>query len=70
MAERRIEVGGEDGLRPEGVGYWAGILNTYYTIDPDRGMAVVFFSQLDPFDDAEAYELYRIYEDEIYRALR
>ncbi|MBC04307.1 MAG: hypothetical protein CMJ34_13555 [Phycisphaerae bacterium] len=64
-----IEVGGEDGLRPEGVGYWSGILNTYYTIDPERGVAVVFFSQMQPFDDVAAYELYRLHEDEVYRAI-
>ena len=65
-----IETGGDDGLRPEGVGYWSGILNTYYTIDSERGIAIVLFSQMQPFDDPQTYELYRIYEDEIYRAIR
>ena len=65
-----IEVGGEDGLRPEGVGYWSGIFNTYYTVDPANGLAIVFFSQMQPYDDAGAYELYRRYEDEVYRAIR
>ena len=65
-----LEVGAEDGLRPEGVGYWSGIFNTYYTIDNDRGVAVFAFSQLLPFDDPEVYEIYRTYEDEVYRALR
>ena len=65
-----IEVGGEDGSRPEGVGYWSGIFNTYYTIDNERGVAVFAFSQLLPFDDPEVYEIYRTYEDEVYRALR
>ena len=64
-----IEVGGDDGARPEGVGYWSGIHNTFYTIDSDRGFAVLFFSQLQPFDDREAYELYRMWEDGIYRAV-
>ena len=64
-----IEVGGEDGRRPEGVGYWSGLFNTYYTIDPARGLAVLSFSQLLPFDDVEAYELYRAYEDLVYQAV-
>ncbi len=64
-----IETGEADGLRPEGVGYWSGAHNTYYTIDPDRGVAVLFFSQMQPFDDVAAYELYRTWEDEIYRAV-
>lgn len=65
-----IEVGGEDGERPEGVGYWSGIFNTYYTVDPTRGVAIFSFTQVMPFDDAEAYELYRRYEDAVYTALR
>ena len=64
-----IEQGDADGLRPEGVGYWSGAHNTYFTIDPERGVAVIFFSQMQPFDDVAAYELYRIWEDEVYRAI-
>ena len=64
-----IEAGESDGFRPEGVGYWSGIHNTFYTIDSERGFAVLFFSQLQPFDDREAYELYRMWEDGIYRAV-
>lgn len=64
-----IEDGGSDGMRPAGVGYWSGIHNTYYTIDPTRGVAIMLFSQIQPFDDPQAYELYRAWEDLIYRAL-
>lgn len=65
-----LEVGGEDGLRPEGVGYWSGIYNTYYTIDDERGFAIFAFSQLMPFDDPEVYELYRSYEDLLYTVIK
>lgn len=58
-----------DGLRPDGVGYWSGIHNTYFTVDPDRGVAIIFFSQIQPFDDVAAHELYRTWEDEVYRAI-
>ena len=64
-----IETGAADGLRPRGVGYWSGAHNTYFTIDPDRGVAIIFFSQMQPFDDVEAYELYRSWEDGVYRAI-
>ncbi|MCP4836175.1 MAG: beta-lactamase family protein [Phycisphaera sp.] len=64
-----IETDGSDGLRPDGVSYWSGAHNTYYTIDPERGIAIVFFSQMQPFDDVDSYPLYRLWEDEIYRAL-
>lgn len=56
----------ERGSRPQGTGYWAGIFNTYYSVDRDRGIAVVAFFQLLPFNDARAYELYRRYEDCIF----
>ena len=59
----------EQGNRPQGSGYWSGIFNTYYTIDRDQGVVVIAFMQLLPFNDAEAYELYRIYEDCVYRGL-
>ena len=56
----------ERGNRPQGIGYWSGIFNTYYTVDRKRGIALVAFFQLLPFNDARAYELYRLYEDCIY----
>ncbi|MCP4833442.1 MAG: beta-lactamase family protein [Phycisphaera sp.] len=64
-----IETNGSDGLRPEGVGYWSGAHNTYYTLDRENGVAIVFFSQMQPFDDIDSYPLYRLWEDEIYRVL-
>jgi methyl acetate hydrolase len=64
-----IETGEADGLRPAGVGYWSGAHNTYFTIDVERGVAILFFSQMQPFDDVAAYELYRTWEDEVYRAV-
>ena len=29
----------------------------------------MFFSQMQPFDDVAAYELYRTWEDEVYRSI-
>ena len=59
----------ERGRRPKGVGAWSGIFNTYYTVDRDRGIALVAFMQLFPFNDGEAYELYREFEDLVYESL-
>jgi CubicO group peptidase (beta-lactamase class C family) len=59
----------ERGYRPQGVGSWAGIFNTYYTIDRERGVVVVSFFQLLPFNDGEAYELYRVFEDLVYESV-
>tara|TARA_Y100000748_G_scaffold250910_1_gene216026 strand:- start:944 stop:1462 length:519 start_codon:yes stop_codon:yes gene_type:complete len=59
----------ERGKRPQGVGAWSGIYNTYYTVDKDRRVVVVAFMQLLPFNDGEAYELYREFEDLVYDSL-
>lgn len=59
----------ERGSRPQGVGAWSGIFNTYYTVDRERGVVVVAFMQLFPFNDGEAYELYREFEDLVYDSL-
>lgn len=37
---------------------WAGIFNSYYWIDPVKGVAGVFMSQLSPFGDAGALDMY------------
>ena len=64
-----IEVGGEDGGRPEIVRYWSGIFNTYYTVDPARGVAIMSFTQLMQGDDAAAYGLPHL-RNAVYSALR
>ena len=59
----------ERGKRPQGVGAWSGIYNTYYTVDKERRLVVVAFMQLLPFNDGDAYELYREFEDLVYDSL-
>jgi len=48
---------------------WAGLANTYFWIDRARGVSGVFLSQLLPFYDATAVDLYGKFETEVYRAL-
>ena len=48
---------------------WAGILNTYYWIDPAKRVAAVFMTQVLPFADRPALSLYRAFERGIYGAL-
>ncbi|HEY7245655.1 MAG TPA: serine hydrolase domain-containing protein [Xanthobacteraceae bacterium] len=49
---------------------WAGLLNTYYWIDPARRVAAVFMTQVLPFADTRALRIYRQFERGIYAALR
>jgi CubicO group peptidase (beta-lactamase class C family) len=48
---------------------WAGLLNTYYWIDPTKRVAAVFMTQALPFADGPALSLYRRFERGIYAAV-
>jgi CubicO group peptidase (beta-lactamase class C family) len=49
---------------------WAGLLNTYYWIDPASRMAGVIMMQMLPFADAHALKLYREFERGVYHAFK
>jgi methyl acetate hydrolase len=49
---------------------WAGLLNTYYWIDPQKRVAGVFMSQVLPFADKPALTLYRRFERGVYEAVK
>jgi CubicO group peptidase (beta-lactamase class C family) len=49
---------------------WAGLLNTYYWIDPASGIAGVVMMQMLPFADARALKLYRTFERGVYHAFK
>lgn len=61
-----IENNDSEKVRPKGVGYWAGLANSYYSIDNTNGIAIVYFTQFLPFNDQESYDFYRLYEKEVY----
>jgi CubicO group peptidase (beta-lactamase class C family) len=49
---------------------WAGLLNTYYWIDPAKRIAAVFMTQVLPFADRRALRVYRQFERGIYAGLQ
>jgi methyl acetate hydrolase len=49
---------------------WAGLYNTYYWIDPASNVAGVIMTQILPFADTRALDLYRKFERGVYRALK
>lgn len=61
-----IEDNDEEKIRPKGTGYWGGVANTYYTLDKKNGVAIVYFSQIVPFNDEETFDLFRLFEKEVY----
>ena len=58
------------GGRSAGSLTWAGLLNTYYWIDPGRRIAAVFMTQVLPFADDRALRIYRQFERGIYAAVK
>jgi methyl acetate hydrolase len=48
---------------------WAGLANSYYWIDPSRGVGGVYLSQVLPFADKKALPLYFDFERTVYRHL-
>jgi CubicO group peptidase (beta-lactamase class C family) len=48
---------------------WAGLANTYFWIDRTRRVAGVFLSQVLPFYDDTAIDLFTKFETEVYRSL-
>ena len=48
---------------------WAGLANTYYWIDPSRGVAGVILMQLLPFADGKCLEAFAAFERGVYSGL-
>ena len=57
---------GTTGMRSEGSMAWAGIYNTYFWIDPNRGIAGVIMMQYLPFFDKDAIGLLGDFERSVY----
>lgn len=49
---------------------WAGLCNSYYWADPTRKIAGLLITQILPFFDARAVELFREFETTVYRTAR
>ncbi|MFI5400496.1 MAG: serine hydrolase domain-containing protein [SAR324 cluster bacterium] len=47
---------------------WAGLGNTYYWIDPAKGLGGVYLTQILPFVDRKSLPLYYAFETAVYRA--
>lgn len=57
------------GGRSAGSLAWAGLANTYFWIDPAKGVAGVILMQLIPFADAKALAVFDRFEKAVYAAL-
>ncbi len=48
---------------------WAGLANSYYWIDPAKGVAGVYATQILPFFDEKSVPTFQAFETEVYRAI-
>lgn len=48
---------------------WAGLANTYFWIDPNKGVGGVYLSQILPFVDVKALPLFFAFEKSVYQSL-
>lgn len=65
-----IALAATSGGRATRKGYWGGLFNSYFTIDYDRKIVVVYFSQYLPYADPRAYGLYQAFERKVYETDR
>ena len=56
--------------RSPGSGTWAGIFNTHFFVDPNRGIGVVVMMQTLPFYDEASMKVYAGVEEAVYRNLK
>ena len=59
----------QPGMRAVGSGAWAGLFNTHFWVDPASGITAAIYSQLLPFADGPALQLYVDYEQALYASL-
>ena len=57
----------ENEVRPINSVYWGGAANSYFTLDLQNKIAIVYFSNYFPFNDKEAYDFYKLYENEVFK---
>jgi len=59
----------QPGMRAAGSGAWAGLFNTHFWVDPASGVTGSIFSQLLPFGEPAAFQLYVDFEQALYAAV-
>jgi CubicO group peptidase (beta-lactamase class C family) len=65
-----LEANKDEMIRTNGAGYWAGMANSYYTIDKEKDLMIVYFTQFLPFNDEVSHDFYRLFEKMVYSSFR
>ena len=65
----QLKEGKEENARSPGSYSWAGLFNTHFWADPQKGIAAVLLMQVLPFYDDRSIQLLTDFEKHIYRNL-
>jgi CubicO group peptidase (beta-lactamase class C family) len=65
-----IEDSEDELLRSKGSAYWSGLANSYYSLDKEKDVAIVYFTNFFPYADKETVDFYRLFEKEVYTSLK
>ncbi len=60
----------ENDIRPVNSAYWSGAANSYFTLDVEHKIAIVYFSNYFPANDKESYDFYKLFEKEVYAKIK
>lgn len=64
-----IEANQNELIRPINTVYWAGAANSYFSLDVENQIAIVYFTQFLPFNDKESFDFYKLFEKEVYAGI-
>jgi methyl acetate hydrolase len=65
-----IEDSEDELLRSKGSAYWLGLANSYYSLDKEKDVAIVYFTNFFPYADKGTVDFYRLFEKEVYTSLK
>ena len=58
-----------EGMRAAGTGAWAGLFNTHFWVDPTSRVTGAIYTQMLPFADPPAFQMYMDFETALYASL-
>lgn len=64
-----IEDSEDEVLRSRGSGYWSGLANSFYSLDKEKDVAIVYFTNFFPYGDEETSNFYKLFEQEVYKEI-
>lgn len=65
-----IENSADEMVRSKGSVYWGGLANSFFSLDKEKDVAIVYFTNFFPYGDKETIDFYRLFEKEVYTSFK